>query len=128
MQIRVSSGDCRAAVTAATQAIVDILTADRATLSEKSLEALRTGAEHNGLDVNAARLQEMKEMVERDVDHTMGRHPANETLEVLKNFSDMLSFHQAADVVIDDQDFHLLKKHLPEAKEDPALKAKDNYD
>lgn len=120
MQIRVSSGDCRAAVTAATQEIVALLAADRATLSEKSLEALRTGAEHNGLDVNAARLQEMKDMVERDVAHSMSRHPANDTLEVLKNFSDMLSFHQDSGVVIDDQDFHLLKKHLPEAKAEAA--------
>lgn len=132
MQIRVSTGDCRAAIAAAIESVRAKIASDRAAFSERSLTNLRAGAEHNGLDVNAARLQEMKDMVERDVEHAMQLHSGNETLLILQNYSDMLNFHTESSIVIDDQDFHLIKPHLPGAKaeapkEDPALKAKDNY-
>lgn len=132
MQIRVSTGDCRAAIAAAIESVSAKIASDRAAFSERSLENLKNGAIHNGLDVTAARLQEMKEMVERDVEHAMQSHPGVETLLILNNYGDMLNFHTDSSIVIDDQDFHLLKPHLPGAKteapkEDPALKAKDNY-
>lgn len=113
MQIRLSTRDCRVAVGAAIVGLQAKLDADKAKISENSFEKLLAGAVHNGLDVNEARKTEMREMVERDVEHMMGQHPANEMLQVLNNYVDMLAYHRGDDIVIDDRDFSLLKSHLP---------------
>lgn len=113
MQIRVSTRDCRVAVGAALTGLEAKLESDKQAFSERSYDALLTGAEHNGLIVNDARRTEMREMVARDVEHAMKSHPAMEMIEVLKNYVDMLSYHRGHDIDIDDQDFNLLKAHLP---------------
>ena len=113
MQIRVSTRDCRVAVGAALLAIEAKIASDKAKFSETSYNALHDGAVHNGLLVNDARKQEMREMVERDVEHAMRTHPGVEIKQVLDNFVDMLTYHRGDDIVIDDQDFNLLKPHLP---------------
>jgi len=118
MQIRVSSRDCRAAVGASIVALEARVTDYRDKVLETSFKALLEGAVHNGLDVNDARKQEMREMAERDVAHMLEQHPVNETLQVMKNFVDMLAFHRGDDIVIDDQDFALIKDHLPKAPAD----------
>lgn len=113
MQIRVSTRDCRVAVGAAIVSLKQKFEEDKASFSERSYNALYDGAVHNGVPVNDARKQEMREMVDRDVQHAMLSHPANELLQVLNNFVDMLAYHRGDDIVIDDQDFNLIKTHLP---------------
>lgn len=113
MQIRVSTGNCRAAVGAAVLAAQEEITKWRRDNLEASYTNLVEGAKHNGLHVTDVLKAEMKEMAERDIENMSKRHPANGTLEVLNNFVDMLAFHHGDDIVIDDQDFNLIKKHLP---------------
>ncbi len=117
MQIRVSTGNCRLAVGAALVALEGKIKEFGDKHREGAYEALKAGAIHNGLDVNEAREKEMREMVDRDLEHMMEKHPAHETVSVLKNFVDMLAYHHGDTIVIDDQDFHLLKEHLPTASE-----------
>lgn len=112
MQIRVSSRNCRAAVGKAVIAVQEKVEADKQRISEEAYTNLHDGAVHNGLLVDEARKKEMREMVARDVEHMMQRHAGFQTLDVLKNFTDMLAYHQGDDIVIDDQDFHLLKEYL----------------
>lgn len=128
MQIRVSSRNCRAAVGAAVLAFETKIAEDRKRITEETFEALRDGAVHNGLHVDAAREKEMREMTDRDVEHMMQRHQGVGLLVVLNNFIEMLAYHQGDDIVIDDSDFNLLKPYLATAEpQDPALVAKDNY-
>jgi len=113
MQIRVSTGNCRLAVAAAAIALATKIDEARTEHWNRHFEALKTGAAHNGLHIDAAREAEMREMVDRDINHMFEKHPAKDTLDVLSNFGDMLNYHSGDDIVIDDQDFHLLKDHLP---------------
>ena len=113
MQIRVSTRDCRTAVGSALLAIEEAITKTHKTIWDSAYQALHDGAIHNGLVVDAAREQEMRDMVDRDVDHMMEKQAGKQTVEVLKNFIDMLAYHKGEDIVIDDNDFHLLKAYLP---------------
>lgn len=112
MQIRVSAGNCRTAVGAAILAAQEEIASWRSTNLEAGYDRLLDGAKHNGIHITDAIKAEMKEMSERDIENMSKRHPANITLEVLNNFVDMLAYHHGDDIVIDDQDFNLLKKHL----------------
>jgi hypothetical protein len=123
MQIRVSTRDCRAAVGAAIVACQGRFEEDKARFSEASLKALREGAIHNGTLMTPALEAEMQEMVKRDLEHAITKHPLNDTLAVLNNFVDMLAYHRGDDVVIDDQDFDLLKKHLPTGDKNEEIAA-----
>lgn len=115
MQIRVSTRDCRVAVGAAIVGLKKKFEEDKASFTERSYSSLYDGAVHNGVHVDENRMREMREMVDRDVQHAMLSHPANELLQVLNNFVDMLAYHKGDDIVIDDQDFNLIKTHLPTA-------------
>lgn len=113
MQIQVPTGDCRAAVDAATKAIKEQAAADRQTIWDRSFEALKNGATHNGVNVDAAREKEMREMTDRDVAHVMEKHPSVERLEILLLYQQMLDRNDSYTVALDVQDFYLLKDHLP---------------
>ena len=120
MQIRVSTGDCRFAVAAALKSLEDAIAEIRTKIWDNNYQSLVDGAEHNGLLVNDERRQEMREMTDRDVEHMMSQHPGHQTVEVLKNFTDMLNYHQGDEITIDDSDFHLIKAHLPKRSEELA--------
>jgi hypothetical protein len=116
MLIPIPTGDCRIAVVAALAQAQDVLDADRATIRDKSYNALHAGAVHNGLKPSQADLDQMAEMADNDVAHMMEQHPANEHVEHFKNFLDMIDYAEGMAegvVVVDDADFRLLKKHLP---------------
>lgn len=113
MQICVSTRDCRLAVGASIVALKEKLEGDKSNFLEASLRALRDGAIHNGTVMTPALEVEMKEMAQRDLDHAIRQHPRHELLQVLNNFVDMLAYHRGDDIVIDDQDFNLIKAHLP---------------
>lgn len=113
MQISVPTGDCRVAVAAATKAIKEQAAADRQTIWDRSFEALKNGATHNGVNVDAAREKEMREMVDRDIEHMMEQHPSVNKLEVLLTYSQMLDKNESAATTLDLQDFYLLKDYLP---------------
>lgn len=113
MQISIPTGDCRIAVAAATKATQEQAAADRQTIWDRSFEALKGGAVHNGLNVDAAREKEMREMVDRDIEHVMGGHPSVNRLEVLLTYSQMLDRNESGTTTIDEQDFFLLKDYLP---------------
>jgi D-hexose-6-phosphate mutarotase len=112
MQIRVSTGNCRTAVGAAILAAQASIDEWRTKAVEDTYTRLVDGAVHNNIHVSDAVKAEMKQMAERDVESMSSRHPAHGSLEVLNNFVDMLAFHHGDDIVIDDQDFNLIKKHL----------------
>lgn len=113
MQIRIPTGDCRAAIAAAILAHTKDIEDSRVRLKDECYDRLLDGARHNGLQITDRIKDEMREMAERDVEHAMHRHPGAETIEVLKNFNDMLDHHDEMVVTIDDQDFNILKAHLP---------------
>ncbi len=127
MQIRISTGDCRTAIAAALAATEAKLVEDRARLHNDCLANIKQGAEHNGVVMTPALLKEMQDIAQRDADHMMQRHMGNENILILKNFNAMLDYHDGIDIVIDDQDFNLLKDHLPKQnigdRPDPALAA-----
>jgi hypothetical protein len=117
MLIPVPTGDCRTAVVAALAQAQGVLDADRETIREKSYNALHAGAVHNGLKPSQADLDQMASMADNDVTHMMENHPANEHVEHFKNFLDMIDYAENMSedmIIVDDADFRLLKKHLPE--------------
>src|SRR6185436_339559 len=114
MYISIPARDCSAAIGKAILAGEERLNADKAQLSDTAYIARRGGAEHNGMTVTPAREQEMREMVERDVDHMAEGHPVQETLKVLRLLERMLVRNHDHLVTIDDADFSLLEKYLPE--------------
>lgn len=113
MQIRVPTRDCRIAVGRALIEAQGQLTKEHEEFKENSFNALKTGAVHNGLDVTPAREKEMREMVDRDLEHIMESHPLKDRLQVLEMQSKMLLYTKEFDVALDEQDFHVLHKHLP---------------
>lgn len=113
MQIHIPAGDCRVAVDAAKKAAEGRAAEDRQILWDRSFEALKGGAIHNGVTVDAAREKEMREMTDRDVAHVMEKHPSVERLEILLLYQQMLDRNDSCTVVLDVQDFYLLKDHLP---------------
>ncbi len=115
MQVCISTRDCRAAVGATIVALEAKIKDDTERLKTEAYNRLLDGAQHNGVPVNDALKQEMREMAQRDTDHMMHRHPGHETMEVLKNYIDLLAYHKGDLVNLDDQDFALLKEHLPKA-------------
>jgi len=123
MQVCISTRDCRAAVGAAIAALIQKVASDKEAVTKTSLDNLLTGAIHNGLDVNEARRKEMTEMVDRDVEHMMKSHPGNELLQVLNNYVDMLAYHKGEFITIDDQDFSLIKAHLPAGEKSEEIAA-----
>lgn len=68
------------------------------------------------MTVDAAREQQMREMVDRDVEHMLEQHPVKQTLAVLQLLGRMLdrNYDQML-VTIDDADFSMLEEYLPEA-------------
>jgi D-hexose-6-phosphate mutarotase len=116
MQVCIPTRDCRVAVGAAIVALEAKIKSDRETVWNTSFENLLNGAVHNGLHVDENRKREMREMVDRDLEHMMEQHPGVELLQVLNNFVDMLAYHREDKITIDDQDFNLLKPHLPAAE------------
>jgi hypothetical protein len=117
MQVRIPTRDCRAAVGAALVALEAKVAKDRQTIWDRSFNSLKEGAVHNGLVMGPGREQEMREMVDRDIEHMMKSHPGVEVAQQLTNYIDMLAYHKGDDVVLDDGDFFLLKPHLPAAAE-----------
>lgn len=113
MQICVPTGDCSAAVVKAITAFEAVIETTRKTIWDTAFEKLHDGATYNEIDVNNVRKQEMRDMVDRDVEHMMSKHPGHETVAILKNFADMLAYHREDMITIDDTDFHILKDHLP---------------
>lgn len=113
MQIRVSTGNCRTAVGAAAIEAKGEINDWRAKSLDEAYDRLLDGAKHNGIHITDAIKAEMKDMAERDIENMSKRHPAHGTLEVLSNFVDMLAYHTGSEIDIDDQDFNILKKHLP---------------
>jgi hypothetical protein len=113
MQVCIPTRDCRVAVGAAIVALEAKIKSDRETVWNTNFENLLNGAVHNGLHVDENRKREMREMVDRDLEHMMKQHPGVELLQVLNNFVDMLAYHREDKITIDDQDFNLLKPHLP---------------
>ena len=112
MQIRVPTGHCRTAVGAAIVAAQAEIESWRERSLTEAYDTLIEGAKHNGVHVSDSIKAEMKDMAARDVESMSKRHPAYNYIEVLNNFVDMLAFHHGDDIVIDDQDFNLIKKHL----------------
>ena len=113
MYISIPTGDCRAAIGAALAETVGKLAEQREQLKEASFKALHDGAVHNGMKPSDKDIAEMNRMVDSDLEHMMPKHPLNETVEILKNMQDMIDFNHDHLITIDDQDFFLLKKHLP---------------
>lgn len=114
MLIPVSIGDCRIAVKAAIEAAEKQLVDDRKTIRDKSFQQLHDGAVHNGLKPSQSDLQNMNDMVDRDMDHMMESHPAKHVMEVHQNLLAMLDYTDEIEaVIIDDQDFRLLRPYLP---------------
>lgn len=117
MFIPVPIRDCRTAVTAALATVQAKIAEDRKLHRDNAFNQLHDGAVHNGLDVTPARRKEMEEMVERDIEHMMERHPGHDTVKVFENHLAMLTYVEAGGeenyVVLDDQDFHMLAAHLP---------------
>lgn len=116
MFIAVSTGDCRIAVKAALEGFQATLAGDRETIRNKSFEALHAGAVHNGLKPSQHDIDQMNRMADSDVEHMLEQHPAHRFIEHCENLLDMLDYTTDDAVLMDDQDFRLLKKHLP-AKE-----------
>lgn len=116
MFIAISTRDCRAAIGKALAAAEAQIATAREEVRDVSFKALHDGAVHNGLNPSKAQLQEMHDMVDRDLEHMMPRHPLVQTIDVLKNLNTMLDYNKDNEVVIDDQDFHLLAEHLPKAE------------
>ena len=116
MQVRIPVRDCRVAVIAALEEVRAKLAEDRELHRDRSFRALHDGAVHNGLTVDDARRKEMQEMVDRDIEHMMEQHPANDAIRVFENHLAMINYTTDAALVLDDQDFHMLHKHLPGVK------------
>lgn len=118
MFIAIPTGDCRTALTAALEGFQATLDGDRKIIRDKSFEQLHAGAVHNGLKPSQSDLDQMNRMADDDVEHMMGQHPAKQFIEHCENLLAMLDHHIYRDdeVVIDDSDFRLIRKHLP-AKE-----------
>lgn len=117
MLISIPSRDCRLAIAAAIIAGKQRFEEDKAKFSEQAYQQLRGGAEHNGMKVDDARDKEMREMVDRDVEHMLEQHPVKQTLDVLKLMERMLSRNIEDFVVIDDADFNMLEEYLPAVEE-----------
>lgn len=113
MFIAIPTGDCRVALTAALEGFQAKLAEDRASVRDKSFQALHDGAVHNGLRPSQSDLDQMNAMADSDVEHMMGQHPANQFIEHCENLLAMLGYHDDLVVTIDDSDFRLLRKHLP---------------
>ncbi len=114
MYISIPTGDCRAAIGKAIIAGEGRIAEDTVRLKDQAYAQLRGGAEHNGIKVDDAREKEMRDMVDRDVEHMLESHPAKQTLEVLKLLNRMLDRNLEDFVVLDDADFSMLEDYLPE--------------
>lgn len=114
MFISISTRNCSVAIGKAIEAAQERLASDKVKFSEQSYDALRGGAEHNGMKIDAAREQEMRDMVARDIEHALEQHPVKQTLQVLELLERMLKRNDDPDtVVIDDADFSMLEEFLP---------------
>lgn len=113
MYISIPARDCRIAIGKALEEVNAGLDKVKDEVREASFKALYEGAVHNGMRPTPTQIEEMRAMVERDLEHMMPNHPSVQTMEVLQNMDEMLDFNSDPFITIDDQDFHLLKGHLP---------------
>ena len=116
MQIQI---DARRAITATTQAIAEAEASReqyRATLIHERLHDLMERATGNGHIVDSSTMNEMEQIIRRDVDAEVERHPAASVIDTLQ---DMLALAEYAlidnrngPVMIHDTDWQLLGKYL----------------
>ena len=114
MYISIPARDCSVAIGKAIIAGRQRLEQDKAKAAEQAYAALHGGAVHNGMNVTPARELEMREMVDRDVEHMLEQHPVNQTIKVLQLLERMLERNHDHLVTIDDADFSMLEEYLPE--------------
>ena len=113
MFVVVSTGDCRVAIKAALKDLEAKLASDKEQLRVRSFSHLSEGARHNGLTITPEHDKEMREMVDRDIDHAAQNHPATELLGQLAIYQKMVGYDTDGHMALDPQSFELLHKHLP---------------
>ena len=117
MLIPISLRNIRTAIGLAQDAAKQKLEADKAKLTEAAFNQLHDGAVHNGLKPTPDQIQNMHDMVDRDVVHAMGEHESTAVLEHLDTMMQMANYYETHDedadgVVIADAEFRLLKDFL----------------
>jgi hypothetical protein len=123
--ISIPTRDCRAAITKAIIVAEERYQQDVVRFKHEAYHALHGGAVYNGMKVDAAREQEMREMVDRDAEHMLDQHPVKQTLEVLKLLGRMIEHNSDHLVTIDDADFSMLEEYLPPVAREYEAPAED---
>jgi hypothetical protein len=120
MLIPIPSRNLAIAAAAARGLAQNTIAEDRKAIENKSFELLRDGAVHNGLSVTPEREKEMREMVARDVEHSMEGHPSNAVVERLSTMLAMAEYLEVCKFddtcVVDHAEFEIIKEHLPIGK------------
>ena len=112
MFIAVSTRDCRAACETALKELVAKRQEDQQTIGDNAYQAIHDGAVHNGLKPTLDDLQKMRDMANRDVEHMMDSHPANELIEQVGVYINMLDYNRDTDIALDATSFRLIGKYL----------------
>lgn len=117
MFIPLSLGNLRIAICGARKAAEQKFEEDKVKFSEVAFQQLHDGAVHNGLKPSESDLQNMRDMVARDVEHGMESHESTGLLEHFASMLEMADYYETHDedadcVMISSDEFRVLKDHL----------------